>query len=209
LDIGAWTAFTLAVARFDPVQSAANLIGISLIRISFMPAFGVSKAAATLVGQYLGAKDVPSAARSGWTSASLTSVYMVAAGICYFVFRKPLVALFTSDPAVVIVGARLMVWASLFQLGDGLQLVLAGALRGAGDTKFVMWASLTGAWAVFAPLAFTLMIWKGMGVESGWIAINAWVIVLASLLAWRFRSGVWTKGGINLEPRPMPAADVV
>lgn len=209
LEVSAWTAFTLAVARLDPVQSAANLIGISLIRLSFMPGFGMSKAAATLVGQYLGAKDIPSAFRSGWTSTWLTCVYMVAAGIAYYVFREPLVRLFTSDPEVIAVGAQLMAWAALFQLGDGVQLVVAGALRGAGDTKFVMWASLTGAWGVFAPLSFTLMVVRKMGVEAGWIGVNAWVIVLALLLIWRFRSGVWTKGGINLEPRPVPKAEVV
>ena len=57
LDVGAWTLFTVAVARLDPVQSAANIIGITLIRVSFMPGYGISTAAQTLVGQYLGARD--------------------------------------------------------------------------------------------------------------------------------------------------------
>jgi MATE family multidrug resistance protein len=208
LDVGAWTLFTIAVARLDAVQSAANVIGITLIRMSFMPGYGISTAAQTLVGQYLGARDVQSAARSGWTSVGITCAYMGGVGLLLWLFRAQLVGLFTDDPRVVEVGARLMIWAALFQLGDGVQVVLAGALRGAGDTKYVMLASLAGAWLVFAPLAFYLMLAHGLGAEGGWIAVNAWVAALAVLLAGRFRGDAWTKGGINLEPRPVPEAEV-
>jgi MATE family multidrug resistance protein len=190
------------------VESAANIIGITLIRVSFMPGYGISTAAQTLVGQYLGARDPKSAARSGWTSVGITCAYMGAVGLCLWLFRTQLVGLFSDDPQVVEVGARLMIWAALFQLGDGVQVVLAGALRGAGDTKYVMIASLTGAWVVFAPLAFYLMMAHGLGAEGGWIAVNAWVIALAALLVVRFRGDAWTKGGINLEPRPVPEAEV-
>jgi MATE family multidrug resistance protein len=208
LDLGAWTMFTIAVARLDAVQSAANIIGITLIRASFMPGYGISTAAQTLVGQYLGARDVSSARRSGWTSVWITCAYMGAVGGLFYAFRYQLVGLFTDDPAVIEVGVRLMVWAALFQLGDGVQVVLAGALRGAGDTRYVMVIGLAGAWFVFAPLTFYLMLVHDLGAEGGWISVNAWVIVLSVLLVARFRSDVWTRGGINLEPRPVPEAEV-
>ncbi|NNE44018.1 MAG: MATE family efflux transporter [Gemmatimonadetes bacterium] len=201
LDLGAWTAFTVAVARLDPVQSAANIIGITVIRASFMPGYGVSTAAQTLVGQYLGAKDTDSAARAGWTSTGVAAVYMIAMGVAFWFFRFRIVGWFSDDPAVVSLGARLLIWAAFFQLGDAIQVVLAGALRGAGDTKFVMIASLTGAWFVFAPLAFILMGYYGMGAEAGWIAINAWVIVLSAMLIHRFRGSRWHARALDLEPR--------
>jgi MATE family multidrug resistance protein len=208
LDLGAWTMFTVAVARLDAVQSAANLIGITIIRAAFMPAYGISTAAQTLVGQYLGARDRESAARSGWTSVRVTSVYMAAMGLSFAFLGRQLVAAFTDDPAVVDLAARLMLWAALFQLGDGVQVVLAGALRGAGDTRYVMLTSLAGAWFVFAPLAFGLMRVLDLGVEAGWIAINAWVIALSALLIARFCGGRWKEARINLEPRPLPETDV-
>lgn len=208
LDLGAWTLFTIAVARLDSVQSAANLIGITIIRAAFMPAYGISTAAQTLVGQYLGAGDRVSATRSGWTSIRVTSVYMAAMGLVFAFFGRPLVAAFTDDPQVVELAARLMLWAALFQLGDGVQVVLAGALRGAGDTKYVMLTSLAGAWFVFAPLAFGLMSVLDLGVEAGWIAINAWVVALSVLLIARFRGDRWKEARLNLEPRPTPETEV-
>jgi MATE family multidrug resistance protein len=208
LELTAWTAFTLAVARLDAVQAAANIIGITIIRASFMPGYGISTAAQTLVGQYLGARDVASAVRSGWTSTWITVFYMGAIGVLLYVFRREAVGLFTSDPAVIEVGARLMIWAALFQVGDGIQVALAGALRGAGDTKYVMYASLAASWFVFAPVTFYLMITRGMGAEAGWFSVNLWVLVLAVFLVARFRGRAWTKSGLALEPRPIPETEV-
>lgn len=191
LDVSAWTFFTLAVARLDAVEAAANVIGLSIIRLSFMPGIGVSKAAQTLVGQYLGAGEREHAVRSGWTSTWITAVYMGVAGLLFWLGAPWLVGLFTDDPVVIEVGARLMVWAALFQLGDGVQFVLSAALRGAGDTAFVMWASLIGAWVIFVPLTVALMTWGGFGAEGGWIAVNVWVLSLAAVLVHRYHRGAW------------------
>ena len=208
LDIAAWTLFSVMVARLEPVQAAANTVGLTIIRASFMPGFGVSTAAQTLVGKYLGARNVAAARRSGWTATWLTAAYMGGMGLLFLLFRETLIGWFSDDPEVVRIGSRLLLWGALFQLLDGVQIVLAGALRGAGDTRYVMWASLAGAWAVFAPLTLVLMIGLGLGAEGGWLAVNAWVIALAVMLAWRFRGDAWTKGGLNLEPRPVPEAEV-
>jgi MATE family multidrug resistance protein len=208
LDVMAWTLFTVSVARLDATQTAANFVGLTIIRASFMPGFGISSAAQTLVGQYLGAGDVPSARRSGRSSLIVTTAWMGGMGVLFLLFRAPLIALFNPDPEVVRVGARLLVWAALFQVGDGAQLVLAGALRGAGDTRWVMWVTLAAAWCVFVPLMLWLMHGVGMGVEGGWLAINAWVLALVIPLGLRFRGDAWTRGGVNLEPRPVPEAEI-
>lgn len=209
LDIGAWALFTVAVARLDAVQAAANVIGITIIRASFMPGFGIATAAQTLVGQYLGAHDPRTAARSGWSALRISCVYMGTAGLLFGLFRHELVGLFSNDAEVVRLGARLMIWAALFQIGDGAQLTLSGALRGAGDTRYVMVTGLTGAWAVFAPLTLVLMFGFGLGAEAGWISVNAWVITLTTMLVWRFRGDAWKSGKIRLEPRSEPETDVV
>ncbi len=208
LDIGAWTLFTMKVATLGAVEAAANMIGIMIIRMSFLPGYGVGTAAQTLVGQYLGAGDVASARKSGWTAAWISTAYMGLCGIVFFLIPAKLVALFTQDPAVIEVGERLIYWAALFQLTDGVQVVLGSALRGAGDTKFVMWSGLTGGWIVFIPITWYLMEVRGMGSEGGWIGVIAWAMALAVLLVWRFRGNAWTKGGLNLEPRPVPEGEV-
>ncbi len=213
LDIGAWTLFVMAVARLGAVQAAANLIGITIIRASFMPGYGVSTAAQTLVGQYLGGGDIRAAVRSGWTSVKLTCLYMGAMGVTFFFLRAELVNLFTDDPAVIAVGSRLMLWAALFQLCDGIQVVLAGALRGAGDTKYVMFVSLAASWAIFVPLTFVMMFVYGQGAEGGWFAVNAWVLALAAALIVRFRGRSWVRSRVTEreivpEPRPVPDMEV-
>lgn len=208
LDIGAWTLFTMRVATLGAVEAAANMIGIMIIRMSFLPGYGVGTAAQTLVGQYLGAGDVASARKSGWTATWISTAYMGVCGVVFFLIPAQLVALFSDDPDVIRVGERLIYWAALFQLTDGIQVVLGSALRGAGDTKFVMWAGLAGGWVVFIPITWYLMDHRGMGAEGGWIGVIAWALALAILLVWRFRGNAWTKGGLNLEPRPVPEGEV-
>ncbi len=208
LDVAAWTFFTITVARLDETQAAANFIGLTIVRASFMPGFGISTAAQTLVGQYLGSGDVASARRAGWTSVKITVAWMVGMGLLFMIFRNPLISFFNDDPEVIRIGGTLLLWGATFQLGDGIQLVLAGALRGAGDTRYVMWASLAGSWLVFVPLMLWLIVGRGMGAEGGWLAVNGWVIVLSVMLVMRFRGDTWTKGGLNLEPRPVPEAEV-
>jgi Na+-driven multidrug efflux pump len=197
------------VARQAPEQSAANVIAITLIRASFMPGFAVGTAAQTLVGRYLGAGDERGAERSGWTAVGLAATYMGLLGVVFFLFGSPLFALFTNDPRVQGLGAALMRWAALFQLGDAVQVVLASALRGAGDTRFVMWVGFGSAWGIFVPVAWFLLEKRDMGVEGGWIACVAWVTALALPLIWRFRGRAWRRSLVHPEdPRLHPEGEV-
>ena len=208
-DIAAWTLFTIGIARLDSSQAATNVIAITLIRTSFMPGFAVGTAAQTLVGQYLGAGDPDSAARSGWTSLRISAVYMGALGATFFLFGGALFGLFTADPRVRDLGANVMRWAAVFQLGDAIQVVLGGALRGAGDTRFVMFVAAGSAWCVFVPLAWFLVMHQGMGVEGGWLACVAWVTSLSIPLLFRFRGSRWRRSLLSPEPPgPLPAGEV-
>ena len=198
VDIGAMTFFAVAVARLGAVETAANVIALTIVRTSFMPGYGVSMAAQTLVGQYLGARDVPAARRTGWTSVAITSVYMGAMALLFLVFRHQIVGFFSSDPEVLRFGSRLLIWGALFQFGDGVSMVLSGALRGAGDTRYVMLVGLAAGWLVFVPLTAVLLV-LGWGAEGGWIAFNAWVAIACVLVISRFRSDVWTSYRLDVE----------
>ena len=209
LDVAAWTLFTVEVARVEAAQSAANVIAITLLRASFMPGFAIGTAAQTLVGRYLGAGDMRSASRSGWTSVRLASLYMGVLGAVFFCFGGGLFDLFTKDPSVRAHGVQLMRWAAIFQLGDAVQVVLSGALRGAGDTRFVMFVGLGGAWGVFAPLSWWLLEKRHMGVEGGWLAVVAWVVALAVPMGVRFRGNAWHKSlARHEEPKLHPEGEV-
>jgi putative MATE family efflux protein len=209
LDVAAWAVFTIGIARLEAAQAATNVIAITLIRASFMPGFAVGTAAQTLVGQYLGAGDPGSAARSGWTSVRIACIYMCALGVVFLLFGRQLFGLFTPDPRVRDLGAAVMRWAAVFQLGDAVQVVLAAALRGAGDTRFVMAVASGAAWVVFVPLSWWLGHRLGMGVEGGWLACVAWVAAMAVPLVLRFRGTKWRQSLVHPEePRPHPEGEV-
>ncbi|MAF27514.1 MAG: hypothetical protein CME07_06575 [Gemmatimonadetes bacterium] len=209
LDVGAWTVFTFTVASMGPTPVAANLIALTVVRAAFMPGYGIGTAGQTLVGKYLGAGDDDSAERAGWATVRVGAVYMAFMGVIFLTFRTPLVALFNGDPEVISLGARLLLWGAVFQLGDGVCVTLNGALRGAGDTRFVMKAGILTSWLFFLPVTLVLIHVFGLGVEGGWIGICAWVFSQAILFARRFQGGAWKRVLRVEEPRPVPEAEVV
>ncbi|HWN80894.1 MAG TPA: MATE family efflux transporter, partial [Candidatus Udaeobacter sp.] len=191
LDMGSWTAFTTIVAGLGEVQAAANQVAVSILHLSFMPGYGISVAATTLVGQYLGAGNPRAAIRSAHHALRLGVIFMCTMGAAFCLLRGTLVRAFNADPAVIAVGERLLVIAAIFQVFDAMNLVLSGVLRGAGDTRFPMLATIVMAWIVFLPLAWFLSVPLGFGVVGGWAAIIAWTLGLALVLGWRFRQRKW------------------
>jgi MATE family multidrug resistance protein len=204
LDMGSWTAFTTIVAGLGEVQAAANQVAISILHISFMPGYGISIAATTLVGQYLGAGNPRAAVRSAHHALRLAVVFMGAMGAGFLLGRGALIRSFNPDPAVIAVGAQLLVIAAVFQVFDAVNLVLSGVLRGAGDTRFPMLVTIVMAWLVFLPSAWFMTIRLGWGVLGGWVAVIFWSVGLALLLGWRFRRRRWLT--MLLVERPVTAA---
>jgi MATE family multidrug resistance protein len=113
-------------------------------------------------------------------------VYMSVCGVVFLTASRPLVDLFTDDPAIVDLGARLLVVAAAFQLFDGVQVVSAGALRGAADVRFAFVANACAHWLVGLPLALYLGFWTPLGAQGLWIGLLVGLALVAGLLAWRF-----------------------
>jgi MATE family multidrug resistance protein len=191
LDMGSWTVFTMFVARISEVQAAAHQVATAIIHISFMPGYGISIAATTLVGQYLGAGDRESALKSARNALRLAIAFMATMGVVFWIGRRDLIAIFNGDPQVVALGSRLLILAAIFQIFDATNLVLSGVLRGAGDTRFPMVASLVMAWAVFVPVTWLLCVRLGWGAPGGWVAVILWTFGLAVVLRQRFAGRRW------------------
>ena len=115
---------------------------------------------------------------SGWRSAATSLV----------LFPRELAGLFADDPAVIDAAAPLLRVAALFQVFDGTQSAISGALRGAGDTRLPMLANLVAYWAVGLPVAEVLAFRAGMGPVGLWVGLTAGLVVVAILLTWRFHS---------------------
>jgi putative MATE family efflux protein len=203
LDMSAWTIFTALVARLGAVQAAANQIAITLLHISFMPGHAISTAATTLVGQYLGAKDSKAARRSATNSIRIAVLFMGFMGVVFLVFRGSLIQAFNPDPAVITIGAHLLIFAAVFQIFDAMSMVAAGILRGAGDTRGPAMIQIALGYLLFLPLAYYATAHSDFGVRGGWGAATVYIVVLGIALYSRYRRGDWTERMLIREEVPV------
>jgi len=192
-----------AVTQLGTAAYAGHQLGIQLLSIAFMPGFAFSVAATTLVGQELG-RNAPQSTQSHPETSPLTrcEAYVYAAcwmavaimcsiGAATFVFNEPLLRVFTTDLEVIAQGRYAMQGAALIQLPLAWYYVLSGALRGAGDTRFVLISQSAPIWLVRIPLAPRLGIALGLGLPGVWIGMILDVVCRAALLLLRFRSRAW------------------
>jgi MATE family multidrug resistance protein len=191
LDMSAFALFTTLVARMGTTSMAASQAMIALLSLSFMQAIGIGLAATTLVGRYKGAGDVAAAERSYRSALKLAVALALAIAALFVLAPGPLMRLFVEDPEVIAYGRPLLALGAAFQLFDALQLVVGGALRGAGDTRWPFLAQTTLAWLVRLPLAWLFAVTLGGGVVGAWYAEFVFILALAAALALRFRSGAW------------------
>ncbi len=185
--------FTTVVARMGDTSMAASQAFLMLLSLSFMQAIGVSIAAATLVGRYIGADDLPAASRSFRSSIALGAVLAGVVAVLFVALPGPLLRIFTDDPTVVSLGRPLLLLGALFQLFDAFAIISEGALRGAGDTRWTFVVQTALGWGFFVPLAYGLGVTLEGGLSGAWIGGLIYVIALASVMVQRFRSGAWQR----------------
>ncbi|MDX2168315.1 MAG: MATE family efflux transporter [Deltaproteobacteria bacterium] len=193
LDMLAFAAFSTVVARMGTSEMAASQAMLSLMHLSFMFIVGVQMAVATLVGRYIGAGDLAAAARSRMSAVWLGLAWSVAASLLYLSAPELALGLFTSDGAVLRLGAPLLLVGAAFQICDALGVLNGGALRGAGDTRWPFLAQTILAWGLFLPAAWVCGDLLDGGLTGAWIGGVIYVAVLGAALHWRFSSGAWRR----------------
>jgi len=170
---------------------AGHQLAIQLLSVGFMPGFAFSVAATTLVGQELGRKAPRRAAACVYKSMWMALIIMGLAGVGVIAFARPLLRIFTSDPEVVALGYYAMQGCAAMQLPLAVYFVFSGALRGAGDTRFVLLAQALPIWLIRLTLAPLLGIAWGFGLTGIWAAMVLDVIGRAVMVVLRFRGGKW------------------
>jgi MATE family multidrug resistance protein len=171
------------------VPLAGHEIALNCAALTFMVPLGISSAAAVRVGQNLGRGDSVEARRAGWSAIMIGCGFMTCSGLVFVSFPRFIARLFSPDPAVIRVGATLLLVAAAFQLFDGLQTVATGALRGTGDTRTPMLANLVAYWFIGLPLGYLLcfrMRWGAVGIWIG-LCLGLMIIGTALLIAWNWR----------------------
>jgi putative MATE family efflux protein len=171
--------------------AAAHTIGLQMEMFSRVPSMGIGTAATSLLGQRMGAGDPASAERVGWVASAMGVVLLGGLGAVTFLLAGPLSGLFSDDPATARLTADYLRTLSLAQPLYALGMVLAGALRGGGDTRFPMWAAFVGGWLFMIPAAWLTGVHLGWGPRAVWLAQALSYAVFAVALTWRFHAGRW------------------
>ena len=188
-----WIGLVRIVSLFGASALAGYTIGIRIVIFAILPAWGLSNAAATLVGQNLGA-GFPDRARSAvlrtgvWNMALLGTV-----GLLFLAFAPRIIPLFTSDPAVVPIAISCLRIFSCGNIAFAYGMVLLQAFNGAGDTLTPTWVNLFGFWLLEIPLAWALALHTALGINGVFVSVVVAqsVIVLASIVL--FRRGRWAR----------------
>ena len=188
---GVYMALTNLTSAVGTAAVAGLGIGHTAEQITFFAGLGFNVAAATLVGQNLGAGRPGRAARAAWTASGIATVYNTLIGLLFFAAPAFIVRIFVDDPDVVAMGGSYLMILALSQPFMALELVLSGAFSGAGNTvpPMVVQAPLTLA---RVPLALLFIHW-GMGAEGIWWAISLSTVARAILMAAWFSLGRWKR----------------
>jgi MATE family multidrug resistance protein len=207
LDVASWSVFTnFLVGRLGKVPLAASNIAAQIMHLSFMPTVGLSMAITALVGQWIGRKEVAAAKRRTYIALRLAMAYMFTMGVLFFVFRRQLISFFRNDPEVVAIGSKVLIVAAVFQIFDAISIVTSGALKGAGDTRWVAMFTVSYAWLVFLPMSYLMAFRLDFGAVGAWTGVALYIFCLSMTLLWRFHSERWRRidifGGDAVVPAP-------
>jgi len=177
---------------FTSVEAyAAHSVGMMIEAISFLPGFGFAQAATTLVGQNLGASQPQRAKQYGNQALYIGIAVMGFLGLTFWFFPNLWMGLFSSDPGVIDYGVLFCKFAAVLQVPLALSMILAGSLRGAGQTRWVMYSSLVGGWLIRIPSAYIFNTYFGLGIFFIWLAMPLDWVVRAGFLFYRYSSRKW------------------
>ena len=186
-----WLFMLRMVASFGASATAGFTIAIRLLEFIFLPAWGLGNAAATLVGQSLGAGHAPRAREAGWTAGWINVVGMGLIGILFVAMPQAIVGLFTQDPAIGGVAARTLRWFGIGLPLYAMGMILVQAINGAGDTRTPTLLNFLFFWVAQIPLAYGLAYHSPLGLTGVLLAIVIAETLLSAAAIAVFRAGRW------------------
>lgn len=189
----AWIFLLRILAEVGTHAVSASTIAIRIMMFTLMPAWGMSNAAATLVGQNLGANEPGRAEAAVWRTGLYNMVYLILVSVVFFVFNDQLIAYFTTDPHVIAIGGEWLRILSYSYIVYGWWMVSVQAFNGAGDTRTPTYINIAFFWCLQIPLGYLFAIHYNMA-HSGvfWAAFISETSVGIFTL-WLFSRGRWKK----------------
>ncbi|MDX1546622.1 MAG: MATE family efflux transporter [Rhodothermales bacterium] len=186
-----WMVMYRLVANFGSDAVAGYTIAIRILVFALLPSWGMGAAAATLVGQNLGARKPERAERSVWISSFSNMVFLGLVAVGMLVYAEPLIRLFTDAPGPVAFGTACLRIVSYTYVLFAFGMVIVQAFNGAGDTRTPTWINFVCYWLLQLPLAYLLAHPAGMGADGLFTGIAIAQAVVAFVSIALFRRGTW------------------
>jgi putative MATE family efflux protein len=186
-----WIALARIVSVFGAAALAGYTIAIRILIFVLLPSWGLSNAAATLVGQNLGANQPERAEQSVWRTGLYNVLFLGAVGVFFVIAAEPVIRLFTNDPAVLPLAVACLRILSYGNVGYAYGMVMLQAFNGAGDTVTPTIVNLFGFWLLEIPLAYVLAIRAKFGTAGVYYSIVIAEAAIAAAGVLIFRRGRW------------------
>ncbi|NHZ44676.1 MATE family efflux transporter [Massilia aquatica] len=186
-----WIFLVRIMAPFGSAALAGYTIAIRVIVFAILPSWGMANAAATLVGQNLGADKPERAEQSVWRTGFLNMLFLAAVTVVFMLFARKIVALFTVDEEVILHGTRCLQFVSAGYVFYAYGMVINQSFNGAGDTRTPTILSLVGFWLFQIPFAYYLATALRLGPDGVYIAIVSAETAMAIAGIYLFRQGKW------------------
>ncbi len=197
LDMTAFTVFTLIIGRLGTLELAASNLALNVNHLAFMPLIGCGMAISTMVGQRLGRNDPAEAEYCTWTGLHVGGSYMAAMALGYLLVPEWFLSPFgarAQDPdfaAAQLIAVNLLRVVAAYCLFDAFYMTFTAALKGAGDTRYILWMSVLLGWSIMVAPALVAIVWCRPSIYLLWAFLCANVIVSGVVFFVRFRAGHW------------------
>ena len=186
-EVGVFALVTVVAGIIGTRALAAHHVALTLSSLTFQITLAIGTAVSVRVGHAVGRCDAEGVTRAGFIAIGMAAAFMSCSALVFISIPETLGSFLTSDLLVIEAALPLLVVAAVFQIGDGVQTVAAGALRGTGDTKAPMFANLIGHYAFGLPLGLFLAFQLGMGATGLWWGLSLGLTLVAFALTLRFR----------------------
>ena len=206
LEMAGFTIFILLVGRLGTTSLAATNIAFNINTLAFMPMIGCGIAISVLVGQYLG-RDRPDLAQmSTYSGFHITFIYMASIAAAYVLIPDIFVLPFAAqaDPEgfreIYRLSVILLRFIAVYSIFDTMNIIFASAIKGAGDTRFVMFMIVLISSLVLAVPSYVAIVILDLGLMASWILVSAYIITLGFVFFFRFLGGKWKTMRVIEEP---------
>jgi Na+-driven multidrug efflux pump len=186
-----WIFLIKIISKFGSEALAGYTIGIRVLIFTILPAWGLSNAAATLVGQNLGAQKPDRAEKAVWLTALYNMFFLGTVSIIYLFFSESIIGFFTEDAEVLRLGTECLSYLSLGYIFFAYGMVMMQAFNGAGDTKTPTLLNFVAFWLIQIPLSYLLAIGFSAGPKGVYLGIIISEGLLALAAIYFFKKGKW------------------